>query len=796
MIGWLMCMLACTGSAGGADGAEVVVYPPSIVVSPNRPANFLVRLRTADSETDCSSAIRCTTADPQIAYVEGMQVKAVSTGTTRLLVEAAGERIEIPIRVQAAKNKGISFRRDVIPVLTKSGCNSGGCHGAASGQDGFGLSLFGYDPGGDYAAITRHWVGRRIHHALPEESLLLKKAIATVSHTGGKRFDRDSLEYRTLARWIAEGATDDSEPPSKVRRLELYPPDLTCAPGDMQRLIVIAHRADGSVADVTAFAEFQSTHPKVFSIKSDGYGHATGTGESFLTARFDTLTTGRSVVVNHQESQTPWVPQSPQNRIDELVDRKLKRRGISPSPRCDDATFIRRLSIDLRGKLPAPDEVDEFVKDLRNDKRDTLIDQYLQSDHFTDLATMRWSERLKIRSGGKLSRQGVHRYSAWLRQSIADNVPLDQMAYALVGATGETANNPAGYFFQTEKEIEKQAENIAQIFLGMRLQCASCHNHPFDRWTMDDYYGFAAFLAQIGRKPGEDPREIILYHQGKGSITHPVSGNAVAPRYLGGDQAELGTEDPRLALAQWIANSKNDYFVTHMANVLWSWVFYRGIVDDPDDARVSNPPVNGPLLEYLAERLVGYQFDARKLLREICASRTYQSSSVTDPEASTLFAGQTLRPLPAAVLHDCIADVTGAPTRFEQVVEGTSAVQLTDGAISNHFLNTFGRSGRLTVCTCETKDDATLSQALHLLNGNSVHQKIVEGGRIKEWLAEGFTPQQIVERLFMSCISRLPSETEKATVYSLLAEKSELEGEILEDLFWSLINSPEFLLNH
>ena len=791
MIGWLMCMLACTGSA---DGSHVVVYPPSIVVAPNRPANFLVRQRTGVNETDWSGSIRCTTADPKIAKVEGKQVTAVSAGTTQMLVEVAGERLEIPIQVQAAKNKGVSFRCDVIPVLTKSGCNSGGCHGAASGQDGFGLSLFGYDPDGDYAAITRNWVGRRIHHSLPEESLLLKKAIGAVSHTGGKRFDRDSLEYTTLARWIAEGASDDSKPPSKVRRLALYPLELTCAPGDMQRLIVVAHRADGSAADVTALAEFKSTHPKVFSIESGGYGKAKSPGESFLTARFDTLTTGRSVIVNDKESQAPWVAQPAQNRIDELVDRKLKRRGISPSSRCDDATFIRRLSIDLRGKLPAPEEVDKFVKDSRIDKRDTLIDQYLQSDDFTDLATMRWSERLKIRSGGKLSRQGVHRYSEWLKQSIADNVPLDQMAYALVGATGETANNPAGYFFQTEKEIAKQAENIAQIFLGMRLQCASCHNHPFDRWTMDDYYGFAAFLAQIGRKPGEDPREIILYHQGKGSITHPVSGNVVAPKYLGGDQAELGTEDPRLALAQWIANSGNEYFVSHMANVLWSWVFHRGIVDDPDDARVSNPPVNGPLLSYLAERLVDYQFDARKLLREICGSRTYQSSAVTDPEASTLFAGQALRPLPAAVLHDCIADVTGAPTRFEQVVEGTSAVQLTDGAISNHFLNTFGRSGRLTVCTCETKDDSTLSQALHLLNGNTVHQKIIEGGRIKQWLSEGSNAQEIVDRLFMSCLSRLPNESEKETVYNLLLEQSEVE--VLEDLFWSLINSPEFLLNH
>tara|TARA_Y100001933_G_scaffold264908_1_gene333423 strand:+ start:2052 stop:4430 length:2379 start_codon:yes stop_codon:yes gene_type:complete len=792
MIGWMMCVFSC---AVVTDDIKLVVYPPVIVVSTDRPARFMVRQQTDEGEIDWSGSVQYSTGDSNIARVAGSnQVQSVSGGTTQLLIEAAGARIEIPVISRVEKISGVSFRRDVIPLLTKSGCNSGGCHGAASGQDGFGLSLFGYDPSGDYASITRHWVGRRIHHAIPEESLLMKKAIGAVPHTGGKRFDRDSLEYQTLRRWIAEGARDDPEPPAKVRRLALYPPELSCEPDDLQHLIVVAHRADGTSSDVTHWAEFQSTHPKVFSVQANGRGKANSVGESFITARFDTLTTGQSVIVNNKDDTDRWVAQPAQNRIDELVDKKLRKRGISPAPLCDDAVFVRRLSIDLRGKLPTPEEVRGFVNESRRDKRAALIGQYLQSDEFVDLATMRWSERLKMRSGGKLSRQGVHRFSDWLRQSIADNVPLDQMAYSLVAATGETANNPAGYFFQTEKEIAKQAENIAQIFLGMRLQCASCHNHPFDRWTMDDYYGFAAFLSQIGRKPGEDPREIILYHQGKGSITHPISGNAVLPKYLGGEEVDVGTEDPRLALANWIIGPENEYFAPHMANVLWSWVFHRGIVDDPDDVRISNPPVNGPLLDYLSQQLADHHFDARMLLQEICASRTYQARAVTDSEAANLFAGQALRPLPAAVLHDCIAEVTESLTRFERVVEGTSAVQLTDGAVTNHFLDTFGRSGRMTVCTCETKDDSTLSQALHLLNGRTVHQKIVDGKRVDRWLKEGMLPQDIIERLFMCCLSRSPSESEKLAVSQLMTDQSEVE--VLQDLFWSLLNSPEFLLNH
>ena len=775
---------------------EIVVYPETIVVSESRPALFLVRSRDRDGrEAEVTDSCELSIADPKIARLDGGTVLPVSGGKTKLIVRSESQRLEVPVIVERKEeNRPVSFRADVIPVLTKSGCNSGTCHGAASGQDGFGLSLFGYDPSGDYRTITRHWVGRRINRSLPQESLLLKKATGAVPHTGGKRIEPDSLEYKTLARWIEEGANDDKIPPAKVVQLDLHPQEITLEEGQKQRLVVIAHRADGTRHDVTRWAEFQSTHPQTAGVRADGVTEAKSKGETFITTRFDTLTTGRSVIVQSPDGLSDWVGRTQHNRIDKLVDIKLQRRGISPVPLCDDGTFIRRLSIDLRGRLPSEEETKAFTDDNNKAKRTQLIDDYLQSESFIDLATMRWSEVLKVRSGGKLSRQGVHRYSEWLRRQIENNIQLDRWVYQLISSRGETTSNPAGYFFQTEKEVAKQAENIAQIFLGMRLQCASCHNHPFDRWTMDDYYGFAAFLAQVGQKPGEDPREIILFHQGTGAIRHPVSGEEVAPLYLGGDRPEMGGRDPRVVLAEWITDSANPYFAPHMANTLWSWVFHRGIVDEVDDVRVSNPPVNAPLLEYLAGQLKRNGFDARALLHEICASRTYQAEALTDPQAADLFAGQSLRPLSAPVLHDAIAQVTGVPSSFDKTIEGTTAVQLTDGAITNNFLKTFGRSSRQTVCTCETKNEPTLSQALHLVNGNTVHQKISEGTLVKQWLENDVTPDAIISKLFMRCFSREASKTERAAIRGQLNERP--PQEVLEDLFWSLMNSPEFSFNH
>ncbi len=774
------------------NGFSVV---PEEVVLDGHPASIVATESRGDRDYDVTSECELQIENEQVARIDGLTVYPMKPGETRLIVGRGDQSLSIPLRVQRLPTeKQISFRNDVIPVLTKSGCNSGACHGAASGQDGFGLSLFGYDPTGDYQVITRQWVGRRVNKSLPEESLLLKKAIGAVPHTGGSRVKPGSVEYRTLAEWIRQGALDDETKPPRVDRLALYPAQLTLGVGASHRIVAIAGYEDGSRRDVTHLAEFNTTNGDIAQVDHDGSLQANGAGEAYVTARFDTLLAGQAAVVVDDEATEAWQPQPALGEIDRLVDEKLRRRRISPSPQCDDETFLRRVSLDLRGRLPSEEEWEHFVSDSSSDKRDRLIEQYLQSEEFVDAVTMRWSDVLKIRSGTVVSRSGVHRYAGWLRSQIQNNTPLNRWVHDLISVRGDSRNNPAGYFFQTEKEKTKQAENIAQIFLGMRLQCASCHNHPFDRWTMDDYYGFAAFLVQTGKKPGEDPREIILYDTGEGEIKHPLTKGAVPPRFLGGHSPSVGDRDRRTVLAEWVVDDENPYFAKHMANTLWSWLFYRGIVDKPDDVRISNPPTNARLLDYLARRLREDGYDMRALMAEICQSRTYQSAIRSDIAGLELFAGQRLRRLPAAVLHDAIVQVTEAETKFEKTPAGTSAVSLSDAAITNTFLETFGRSPRATVCTCEAKNEPTLSQALHLVNGDSVQGKITSGKVVEGMLSSGEGVDGVIDALYVRALSRLPKTAERTAIRALIDEKAPQEG--LNDVFWAILNSAEFSMNH
>ena len=792
MIHATCCKLVVLFATGVPNSFSVV---PGEMVLDGHPASIVATESRDDRDHDVTTECEIRIENEQIARIDGATVYPKMPGETRLIVERGDQTLSVPLRVQRLPTeKQISFRNDVIPVLTKSGCNSGACHGAAAGQDGFGLSLFGYDPTGDYQVITRQWVGRRVNKGLPEESLLLKKAIGAVPHTGGSRVKPGSAEYRTLAEWISQGALDDEIKPPRVDRLVLYPTQLTLDVGASHRLVAIAGYEDGSRRDVTHLAEFNTTNGEIAQVDHDGILQAAGAGEAYVTARFDSLLAGQAAVVVDGGSEEGWQPQPPLGEIDRLVDEKLRRRQISPSPQCDDETFLRRVSLDLRGRLPSEEEWEEFVSDTGSDKRDRTIQRYLQSEEFVDTVTMRWSDVLKIRSGTVVSRSGVHRYAGWLRKQIQSNTPLNRWVHDLISVRGDSRNNPAGYFFQTEKEKTKQAENIAQIFLGMRLQCASCHNHPFDRWTMDDYYGFAAFFAQTGKKPGEDPREIILYDTGEGEIKHPLTKDAVSPRFLGGQAPSVGDRDRRSVLAEWIVDDENPYFAKHMANTLWSWMFYRGIVDQPDDVRISNPPTNAPLLEYLAGRLRENGYDIRSLLAEICQSRTYQSSVRGDIAGLELFAGQRLRRLPAAVLHDAIVQVTEAETKFEKTPPGTSAVSLADAAITNTFLETFGRSPRTTVCTCEAKNEPTLSQALHLVNGNSVQGKIESGKVVERMLSSGKDVDGVIDALYLRTLSRLPASTERTAIRELIDEQSPREG--LNDVFWAILNSAEFSMNH
>ena len=725
----------------------------------------------------------------------------VADGATKVTVTYGGHAVEVPVLVQNSQvDPPISFRQDVMPVWMKTSCNNGSCHGAARGKDGFRLSLFGFDPEGDHYRLTREIPGRRINLALPAESLLMEKSDGHVPHTGGKRFEVGSEHYNTVLRWLEAGAPNDPGAVPSVVSVELYPRNAVMdGEGMTQRLTVRAKYSDGTDRDVTNLAFFSSNNETSAEIAQTGLVTAHARGEAFIMARFDTHTVGSQFIVlpkglQYEDPKTPEF-----NYIDTLVHSKLRKLRIIPSELCSDEEFMRRVSVDITGTLPTVDEHAKFVADADPLKREKLVDELLQRKEFVDIWVMKWAEILQVRTiANRVETKPMLAYFNWLREKIASNTPTDQMVREILGSSGGSFANPAINYYQTETETLKTAENVAQVFMGMRIQCTQCHNHPFDRWTMNDYYSFAAFFAQIGRKQGEDPRETIIFNSGGGEVKHLVGGVVMKPKFLGGIEPDLAGRDRRVVLAEWLASPENPYFAKNLANIVWSHFLGRGIINEVDDVRVSNPAVNAELLDELGKRFTGYNYDFRKLVRDICTSRTYQlSTKPTESNASDHrnFAHAELRRIRSEVMLDCISEVTSTQDKFPGLPVGARAVQIADGNTATYFLTTFGRAKRETVCSCEVKMEPNLSQALHLINGDTSNAKIQQGGLVPKRLGEGKTPEDIISEMYIRCFSRKPTAEEVASLMVIVAEQ-ENKKEALEDIFWSLLNSSEFLFNH
>jgi len=486
------------------------------------------------------------------------------------------------------------------------------------------------------------------------------------------------------------------------------------------------------------------------------------------------------------------------NYIDELVGAKLLKLRILPSDICTDEEFLRRVTIDIAGVLPTEEEYTSFTADTDPQKRAKLIDRLLERKEFSEIWAMKWSELLMVKSSNQVSYKSMFLYSNWLTDKIANNVPLDEMVREVLGATGGTFSSPATNFYQIERDTLKTAENVAQVFMGFRTQCAQCHNHPFDRWTMDDYYSFAAFFSQIGRKTGEDYRETIVFNRGSGDVRHPVGNRVMAPKFLGGDTPDVAGKDRRVLLAEWLTSPENPYFGTNVANRVWAHFFGLGIVEPVDDVRVSNPPSNPELFEELGRKLVEYKYDFKQLVRDICNSQAYQRSFVRNESNETdelNFAHANVRRIPAEQLLDCIGQVTETQEKFRGLPLGSRAVQIADGNTSTYFLTTFGRAKRETVCACEATTDPSLSQALHMLNGDAVQGKISRGGIVKKLIDQGLTPEKVIEALYVRCLSRKPTVQEMERLTATAAEAENPQAG-LEDVCWAVLNSREFLFNH
>ena len=784
----------------------IKIYPPEAFLDTNADLQRLVAVATYNDGTtrDITNKVEFEPKDSSLISVEGNIFRPRKDGETTITINFHGKDATIPIKISdAEKERPVSFRLDVMPVFMRASCNTGSCHGSARGQDGFMLSLFGYDPVGDYYRVTRELSGRRIDLAYPAESLLVEKATEAVPHTGGKLFSKDSEYHDTLVSWLKAGAPDDPEDIATPTSLNIYPDQAVLeGKGRTQQFIAVAGYSDGTTRDVTSLTVFETNNAPSAEISKDGMVTAGNRGEAFVMARFATFTVGSQVIVIPEGLNYQRPEFASTNYIDGLVSDKLHKLRILPSELCTDEEFLRRATIDITGTLPTEEEYLSFVSDPSSDKRDKVVDKLLSRKEFTEVWVMKFAELLQIstNANNQVSYKATLLYYNWLQERIAKNVPFNKIVQELLSSTGGTFNNPSTNYYQIERDTLKLSENVAQVFMGMRLQCAQCHNHPFDRWTMDDYFSFAAFFSQIGRKNAQDPREVIVYNRGSGDMKHPVGGKIMEPVFLGAAKPEIKRgQDRRAVLAEWMASPENPFFSRNLSNIVWSHFFGIGIIDPVDDVRISNPASNPQLLDALANRFTEYNYDFKKLVRDICTSRTYQLSTKvneTNEGDTKNFSHSLARRMRAEVLLDAISQVTDTKNKFRGLPLGARAVQIADGNVSNYFLRTFGRAERKTVCSCEVKMEPNLGQALHLINGDATGNRIRSGKVVQTMLDAGKSSEEIIDSLYIRTFGRKPTETEKTQLIAKINVDPKQSREDLEDLFWALLNAKEFMFNH
>jgi hypothetical protein len=706
------------------------------------------------------------------------------------------------------------FRRDVMPVFFRAGCNAGTCHGSARGKDGYMLSLFGYDAPGDYRRTVEEMPGRRINTAMPAESLLLLKATGAVAHTGGKRFEKDGDLYKTVLDWIAAGAPDDVGSVPDVTGISLPKSSVVFSRiGQEGTARVKATYSDGSTRDVTALALFGTNNPSVAEIDEHGRVTAKGPGDTTVFARFSRFTVGAEVIVLPPAEGFTWPNPPSNNFIDDLVFTRLEKLRIAPSELCDDETFLRRVTLDLAARVPTPEEYAAFMGDTSADKRAKKIDALLASDEFTDYMTALWGELCRVSSIDYTGRGDSHKpanaFIAWLRDQIAADRPFDEVVADMATAVGSTnVDGQTGLYTMLIKDYKLNpkvfAADFSQIFLGVRMQCAECHNHPFDRWTMDDYYGLVSFFACVKRKPGSDGRDRrVIYDPSAPPAKHMVDGRPVPAKLLGAVEPVEGEGDPRRVLAAWIREPSNDLFNRNIVNRLWAHLLGVGIVDPVDDFRATNPPSNGPLLDALAARFVEHGRKLRPIIRDICNSRVYQLSVEPTPSnAADLrqFSHARVRRLRADVLLDSIVAVTGVPRSLPRWPTGTKAINYINrspnSASGDFVLDTFGQSARNSVCACDTRTEPSLSQVMHLLVGDTAGPRVhtaAKAGVLKKILEDHSTPEGVIEAIFIRVLSRRPTGNEMEAMLKLVAENK--APAVYEDMFAGLLASNEFLFN-
>jgi hypothetical protein len=794
------------GEPGRSDSSSVriEVFPAVVrLFGPEAIGRVVVlEVRSDGRSRDVSSQASLESKAPACVKVEpDRSIRPVADGRGELVVRWGSGEARVRVEVsRSAAPRAVSFRNEIMPLLTKLGCNQGACHGGQHGKGGFKLSLLGFEPEGDYTAIVKSAGERRVMPFAPEESLILLKPTLAVAHGGGKRMEAGSPAYRLLLLWLEQGAPGPRGDDPAIVGLKVYPQHRLMRPGDEQHLAVIAALSDGSEADVTPSARFDSINEGVATVRPTGLAKAVGRGEAGIMVRYQ----GHAAMAR---LTVPFAPEKPfdfpsQNIIDAKAAAKWRELGLVPSPLCSDAEFLRRAMLDAIGTTPAPDEIEEFTADADPRKRSRLVDRLLDRPEYVDYWTLKWGDLLRVNSE-KLGAQGMLAFHLWLREAFRTNLRVNRMVDELVTAQGSIFSNGPANYFRIASSPDDLAETTAQVFMGVRLQCARCHHHPFESYGQDDYYALAAYFARVKTKGSDEfglfGGDQVIFVSKAGEVFQPRTGKKMAPRPLGG-QAVDDPVDRRRALAGWLTTENRGWLARNIVNRYWGYLLGKGLVNPIDDLRETNPPSNPELLDALSGAFVASGYDLKALLRLIMSSRVYQLSAQSTPANrldTMFFTHYNVKRLTAEQLLDAIDAATGTVEKFPRLPAGTRAIALPDTNYASFFLDTFGRPLRAIACECERSSDPNLSQALHLMNGDVVNRKLAQtGGRLAGLLKDPrLTDQSLVRRLYLLVFNRPPTDVETAAAMTVFAEAPG-RAAAAQDLFWALMNSKEFLFNH
>ena len=794
---------------------EIKIFPAEIFLGGSRSyQRILVQGYYADGYSeDLTERAQLTTTNPEFVKVESSIIYPLSTGSTAIRATVGNLTATAIIRTTGIEGPAEwNFRNDVIPVLTKSGCNMGACHGAAVGKNGFKLTLRGYDPEADYKILTREALGRRIDPQEPARSLILLKPTLAIPHAGGRRFGTDSREYQILLGWISEGTKPPTPQDQRVTHISVEPRSLKLRSGTKQQLLVSAFFNDGRQEDVTRWVRFESTNSGTAVVDDRGLVQMKGSGEAGITVMFLSKVDVASLIVPfpNQISEIAYRQATKVHYIDQLVIDKLKMLNLEPSGLSTDSEFVRRAYLDATGTLPAAAETEEFLSNQRPDKRDHLIDRLLNSDPYVDYWAYKWSDLLLVSAGrtlsGKLSPPAVRSFYQWIRDSVQENTPWNKMVREMYVSSGSSREIGGLNFFQLHKDPIGLTETTTVAFMGLRLTCARCHNHPLEKFTQVDYYKMANLFARVKQKTGDTQGEIIVFNSESGDIDHPRLNKPLPPAPLDAGDISFDADGRREVLADWLTSPENKAFSRTIVNRVWANYMGRGLVDPVDDLRSTNPPSNEPLMNALVDDFVGHGYDIKRLAGTIMRSATYQRSLKTTPNNvndDRYYSHYLIKRLPSEVLLDAVSQVSEVPTKFEDFPMGTRALQLPDTApIASYFLDAFGRPERINTCECERDSQPNLRQALHIINGDTINKKLsAKGGVIDKALQSGMSNSKFVDYLYLSAFSRYPSVEERSKILKTLqvasdADRPEARREAMEDFAWAMFTGKEFIFNH